>query len=88
MRLETDAIGLTALILVVLAYVWFGCVFLFRRRPPANRRSQAPSRGYFRDCAAGRELRASVESTAPAIVPHLHPHRGTAVARNVWRSVR
>ena len=34
MRLETDAIGLTAVILVVLAYVLFGCVFLFRRRPP------------------------------------------------------
>ena len=34
MRLETDAIGLTAVILVVLAYVLFGCVFVFRRRPP------------------------------------------------------
>ena len=33
MRLETDAIGLAALILVVLAYVLFGGVFLFRRRP-------------------------------------------------------
>jgi protein-S-isoprenylcysteine O-methyltransferase Ste14 len=34
MRLETDAIGLTALILVSFAYVLFGGVFLFRRRPP------------------------------------------------------
>lgn len=34
MRLETDAIGLTALILVLLAYVLFGCVFLFRKKPP------------------------------------------------------
>jgi protein-S-isoprenylcysteine O-methyltransferase Ste14 len=34
MRLETDAIGLTALILLSLAYVLFGCVFLFRKKPP------------------------------------------------------
>ena len=34
MRLEVDAIGLTVIILVLLAYVLFGCVFLFRRRPP------------------------------------------------------
>jgi hypothetical protein len=33
MRLETDAIGLTALILVSFAYVLLGGVFLFRRRP-------------------------------------------------------
>jgi hypothetical protein len=34
MRFETDAIGLTAVILVFLAYVLFGCVFLFRKKPP------------------------------------------------------
>lgn len=34
MRLETDAIGLTAIVLVLLAYVLFGCVFLFRKKPP------------------------------------------------------
>ena len=34
MRLEVDAIGLTAIILVSLAYLLFGCVFLFRRKPP------------------------------------------------------
>jgi len=34
MRLETDAIGLTAVILVVLAYVLFGCVFLLGPREP------------------------------------------------------
>ena len=34
MRLETDAIGLTALTLLLLAYVLFGCAFLFRTRPP------------------------------------------------------
>ena len=36
MRLETDAIGLTAVILVLLAYVLFGCVFLFRKKPPKS----------------------------------------------------
>lgn len=34
MQLEIDAIGLTAIILVLLAYVLFGCVFLFRKKPP------------------------------------------------------
>jgi protein-S-isoprenylcysteine O-methyltransferase Ste14 len=44
MRLETDAIGLTAVILVSLAYVLFGCVFLFRRRPPQTEEAKrAPS---------------------------------------------
>lgn len=33
MRFETDAIGLTAIILVLFAYVLFGCVFLFRKKP-------------------------------------------------------
>jgi protein-S-isoprenylcysteine O-methyltransferase Ste14 len=33
-RLETDAVGLTALIFLMLAYVLFGCVFLFRKKPP------------------------------------------------------
>lgn len=34
MRLQTDAIGLTAVILVLLAYVVFGFAFLFRKKPP------------------------------------------------------
>lgn len=34
MRLEIYAISLTAVILVMLAYVLFGCVFLFRKKPP------------------------------------------------------
>ena len=34
MRFETDTIGLTAIILVLLAYDLFGCVFLFRKKPP------------------------------------------------------
>lgn len=34
MRLQTDAIGLTALLSVLLAYVAFGCVFVFRKKPP------------------------------------------------------
>ena len=34
MRFEIDAIGLTAVILVFLAYVLFGFVFLYRKRPP------------------------------------------------------
>ena len=33
MRLQTDAIGVTALVLVMLAYVAFGCVFVFRKKP-------------------------------------------------------
>ena len=44
MRLEIDAIGLTAVILVSLAYVLFGCVFLFRKRPPkAEEAKRAPA---------------------------------------------
>ena len=43
MRLETNAIGLTAIILVLLAYVLFGCVFLFRRKPrQAEETKRAP----------------------------------------------
>lgn len=34
MRLETDAAGLAATILVLLAYLSFGCVFLFRKKSP------------------------------------------------------
>ena len=34
MRFETDTIGLTALILLLLAYVLFGGAFLFRKKPP------------------------------------------------------
>jgi protein-S-isoprenylcysteine O-methyltransferase Ste14 len=34
MRLETDAIGLATLILVLLAYLLFGSIFLFRKKPP------------------------------------------------------
>jgi hypothetical protein len=34
MQLEIDAIGLTAIILVLLTYVLFCCVFLFRKKPP------------------------------------------------------
>ena len=34
MRFETDAIGVTAVILILIAYVLFGCVFLFRKKPP------------------------------------------------------
>ena len=48
MRLETDAIGLTAVILVLLAYVLFGCVFLFRKKPPKSeeaRRAPAATLG-------------------------------------------
>jgi protein-S-isoprenylcysteine O-methyltransferase Ste14 len=44
MRLEIDAIGLTAVILVTLAYVLFGCVFVFRKRPPkAEEAKRAPA---------------------------------------------
>ena len=48
MRFQTDAIGLTALILVLLAYVLFGSVFLFRKRPPQteeNKRAPAATFG-------------------------------------------
>jgi hypothetical protein len=48
MRFQTDAIGLTALILVLLAYVLFGSVFLFRKRPPQteeNKRAPAACLG-------------------------------------------
>lgn len=34
MQLQTDAIGLTALILLLPAYVLFGSAFLFRKKPP------------------------------------------------------
>ena len=34
MRLQTDGIGVTAVLLVLLAYVLFGCAFLFRKKPP------------------------------------------------------
>ena len=37
MRFQTDAIGLTALILVLLAYVLFGSVFFVSQKEPANR---------------------------------------------------
>ena len=68
MRLEVDAIGLTAIILVSLAYVLFGCVFLFRRKPRQNRSSQARSRSKFRDRAAKRVLRVTVDFTSAAMV--------------------
>jgi protein-S-isoprenylcysteine O-methyltransferase Ste14 len=48
MRFQTDAIGLTALILVLVAYVLFGSVFLFRKRPPQtedNKRAPAATFG-------------------------------------------
>jgi len=48
MRFQTDAIGLTALILVLLAYVLFGSVFLFRKRNPQteeNKRAPAATFG-------------------------------------------
>jgi hypothetical protein len=41
MRFQTDPIGLTALILVLLAYVMFGSVFLFRKRPRKPKRINA-----------------------------------------------
>jgi len=34
MQLQSDPIGGIAVILVLLAYVVFGCVFLFRKKPP------------------------------------------------------
>ncbi|HKE29719.1 MAG TPA: isoprenylcysteine carboxylmethyltransferase family protein [Bryobacteraceae bacterium] len=34
MQFETDGIGVTAAILILLAYVLFGCIFLFRKKPP------------------------------------------------------
>jgi hypothetical protein len=34
MRFETDWIRATAVILILLAYVLFDCVFLFRKKPP------------------------------------------------------
>ena len=44
MKLETDAIGLTAVILVLLAYVLFGCVFVFRKKPAQTEEARrAPS---------------------------------------------
>lgn len=55
MRLETDAIGLTAVILVVLAHLLFGCVFLFRRRPPRTeeaKRAPAATFGIVLQCKA------------------------------------
>lgn len=48
MRFEIDAIGLTAIILVLLAYVLFGCVFLVRKKPPHTeeaRRARAATFG-------------------------------------------
>lgn len=47
MRLEIDAIGLTAIILVFLAYVLFGCVFLFRKKPPKGEEAKrAPAASF------------------------------------------
>lgn len=43
MRPETDAIGLTAVIFVLLAYVLFGCVFLFRKKPPQTEEAKRAS---------------------------------------------
>jgi hypothetical protein len=44
MQLQTDAIGLTAVILVFVAYVLFGCAFLFRKKPPkAAEAKRAPA---------------------------------------------
>ena len=40
MRLEIDAIGLTAVILVLFAYMLFGCVFLFRKKPPETQEAK------------------------------------------------
>jgi protein-S-isoprenylcysteine O-methyltransferase Ste14 len=48
MPLETDPIGLTAIISVLLSYVVFGCVFLFRKKPPRTeeaRRARAATFG-------------------------------------------
>jgi protein-S-isoprenylcysteine O-methyltransferase Ste14 len=43
MRLQTDLLGLVTLILVLLAYVLFGCLFLFRKKPPqAQEAKRAP----------------------------------------------
>lgn len=44
MRLETDAVGLTTVILVLLAYVLFGCVFLFRKKPPQTEEAKRAPR--------------------------------------------
>jgi hypothetical protein len=41
MRFQTDAIGLTALILVLLAYVLFGSVFCFAKGPRKPKRISA-----------------------------------------------
>jgi protein-S-isoprenylcysteine O-methyltransferase Ste14 len=34
MRLQTDAIGVTTLVLVILAWISFGAIFLLRKKPP------------------------------------------------------
>jgi protein-S-isoprenylcysteine O-methyltransferase Ste14 len=43
MRLVTDATGLSAVILALLAYVLFGCVFLFRKKPPRSEEAKRAS---------------------------------------------
>jgi hypothetical protein len=54
MRLETDAIGLTAVILVLSAYVLFGCVFLFRKKPPQGEEPSALPRRLSALCCKAR----------------------------------
>ena len=48
-RLQTDAIGLTALALTSLAWIVFGLAFLLRKKPPVQEARRAPvsSRGIF-----------------------------------------
>jgi len=56
MRLETDVIGLTVLILLLLAYVLFGCAFLFRKKPPQTeeaRRAPASTLGIVLQSSRG-----------------------------------